>query len=217
MRVILYARVSTEKQEQQRSLERQIEELIQLAKACQYNIIDTISERKSGYDFEREGMLQVLDLLKRDEADAVLIQDDTRLGRGNMKIAVLHQILKMEKKVITLNNQSEFIPNDIDAMLLEIVSIVEEHQRKLHNMKIKRGMKKAIREGFRPENNLPQYNRSGGRDKKEVPLEEIIKLREKNLTFAEITSVLKGLGYNVSKATVNRRYLEYIETIEQDS
>jgi hypothetical protein len=31
------------------------------------------------------------------------------------------------------------------------------------------------------------------------------------LTFSEIAATLRGFGYNVSKATVHRRYQEYIE------
>lgn len=36
-------------------------------------------------------------------------------------------------------------------MVLEIVSIVEEYQRKIHNMKIRRGMKRAVKNGFKPQ------------------------------------------------------------------
>ena len=37
------------------------------------------------------------------------------------------------------------------------------------------------------------------------PSSEIVSLRDKGLTFEEITSVLKGLGHDVSKATVHRQ------------
>lgn len=39
----------------------------------------------------------------------------------------------------------------MDTMLLEILAIVEEYQRKIHNAKIKRGMKRAVENGYRPE------------------------------------------------------------------
>ena len=38
---------------------------------------------------------------------------------------------------------------------------------------------------------------------------EIVSLRDKGLTYEEITGVLKGLGHDISKATVHRRYKEY--------
>ena len=94
-------------------------------------------------------------------------------------------------------------------MLLEILAIVEEYQRKVHNAKIKRGMKRAVREGYRPERNLKNRGNAEGRERIEVPISEIVALRDKGLTYEEITGVLKGLGHDISKATVHRRYKEY--------
>lgn len=208
VRAIIYCRVSTEKDSQTSSLQRQEEELIEFAKRLDFEVVEIIKERHSGFDFERDGLIQLLSQLKEDEADAVLVTDDTRMGRGNTKIAILHQIRKMNKKIYTLTNENELEPSEIDSMLFEIIGMIEEHQRKLHNLKIKRGMKRAIAAGYRPERNLKTHS-SGGRRRKDVPLEEIIKLRNKKLTFAEIAAILRGLGYDASKATINRRYLEY--------
>ncbi|MDV2888473.1 recombinase family protein, partial [Alkalihalophilus pseudofirmus] len=76
------------------SLERQEEELIQLAERNLFEIDRIIKERASGYDLEREGILELLERVKDPQIQAVLIQDETRLGRGNAKIALLHCILK---------------------------------------------------------------------------------------------------------------------------
>lgn len=72
-------------------------------------------------------------------------------------------------------------------------------------------MKRAIREGYRPEKNLKNINLSRGRERLDVPIGEIIRLKNNNLTFAEITATLNGLGYDISKATVHRRYKEYVQ------
>jgi DNA invertase Pin-like site-specific DNA recombinase len=104
--------------------------------------------------------------------------------------------------------------SESDSMVLQIVGIVEEYQRKLHNMKISRGMKKAINEGYQPQKNIKNHDQSKGPEKKEIPIQEIVRLRENGLTFSDIAATLRGFGYNVSKATVNRRYLEYLEPIE---
>ena len=96
-------------------------------------------------------------------------------------------------------------------MVIQIVSIVEEYQRKLHNLKIKRGMLRAVEKGYQPQKNLSNKGNLGGRERKEVPIQEIVRLRTNGLTFAEIAATLRGFGYNISKATVNRRYLEYIQ------
>ncbi|MEK4199696.1 YneB family resolvase-like protein [Cytobacillus sp. FSL K6-0265] len=214
MNVIIYCRVSTTKDTQETSLARQEEELLHLARMKDMIVVEVIREKASGYDLERIGVLQLLELLKQKQAEAVLIQDETRIGRGNAKIAILHCILKENGKIFTIAHNGELQLSDSDSMVLQIVSMVEEYQRKLHNVKIKRGMQKAVQKGFRPEKNLKNQGNINGRERIEVPIEEIVKLRKNNLTFAEIAATLRGFGYKVSKATVNRRYNEYIDEIE---
>lgn len=206
---VIYCRVSTEKETQELSLIRQQEELEQLAKELGFTHVQTFMDQHSGFDIEREGLLDLLDFVKDEEIDAVLIQDETRLGRGNARMAVLHLLAKTNTQIYSHNDSGPIALNEMDTMLLEILAIVEEYQRKLHNTKIKRGMRRAVKEGYRPERNLKNRGNLEGRERVDVPTSEIVTLREKGLTFEEITSVLKGLGHDVSKATVHRRFKEY--------
>jgi DNA invertase Pin-like site-specific DNA recombinase len=215
MKAILYCRVSTNKETQETSLKRQEEELIQLASSYNFEIDRVITEKASGYDFDREGILQLLERIKDEQVHAVLIQDETRLGRGNAKIAILHCILKENIKLYSISHSGELQLSESDSMVLKIVSMVEEYQRKLHNAKIKRGMKRAVQKGYQPEKNLKNLGDASGREKIEVPVEEIVRLRKNGLIFSEITATLRGFGYNISKATVHRRYQEYIESQEE--
>lgn len=215
MKAIIYCRVSTNKASQESSLKRQEEELIVLAKTQCFEIVSIIREQASGYDLDREGILEVLRLIKEEQIDAFLIQDETRLGRGNTKIALLHCIRKEKVKIFTVSHQGELQLSEADSMVLQIVSIVEEYQRKIHNIKIKRGMKRAIQKGYDPQKNLKNLGVHAGRDKIEVPIEEIVRLRQNNLTFAEISATLKGFGYPVSKATVHRRFQEYVDSLKE--
>lgn len=215
MKAVIYCRVSTNKESQESSLIRQENELIKLAEKEGFEIVKVIKDQASGYELEREGILEVLELIKNNPIDLLLIQDETRLGRGNAKIALLHCINKEGVTIYSVSHQGELQLSETDAMVLQIVGIVEEYQRRLHNAKIKRGMKRAIQNGYKPQKNLHNLGGSAGREKKDVPLEEIVRLRKNNLTFAEIAATLRGFGYPVSKATVHRRYLEYVDTIEQ--
>ncbi len=212
---VIYCRVSTEKETQELSLRRQQEELEQLAKDLNLNHVETFIDQHSGFDIEREGLLDLLDFIKSEQIEVVLIQDETRLGRGNARMAVLHLLAKMETKIYSNHDGGPISLNEMDTMLLEILAIVEEYQRKLHNVKIKRGMRRAVREGYRPELNLKNRGNVEGRERIDVPTREIVSLRDKGLTFEEITGVLKGLGHDVSKATVHRRFKEYEQ--EQES
>ncbi|MBU9714396.1 YneB family resolvase-like protein [Evansella tamaricis] len=217
MKGIIYVRVSTIKESQTSSLERQKRELLHLAVKQGIAIIKVIEEKASGYDVDREGILDMLSLFKEGNANILLIQDDTRLGRGNAKMAILHQLLKWKIKVLTIEDQGELSLSETDTMVLDIVSIVEEYQRKLHNVKIKRGMKKAVAEGYRPEKNLNWKNNAVGRKRKEVPVKEIIRLKDTGLTFHEVAATLRGFGYDLSKATAHRRYQEFFQENNTDS
>lgn len=212
---VVYCRVSTTKETQETSLARQREELTRYAKGQGFNVKAVFEDQHSGYDVDREGLLDMLDFMKASSIQALFIQDETRLGRGNARMAVLHLLMKQDVTVYSLNETGPLALNEMDTMLLEILSIVEEYQRKLHNAKIRRGMKRAVERGYRPELNLRERGNLEGRERIEVPIEEIVKLRDKGMTFKEIANTLQGLGFQVSKATVHRRYTEYIEEYER--
>ena len=102
----------------------------------------------------------------------------------------------------------------VGTLILLIFLIVSCTNRKIHNAKIRRGMRRAVENGYKPQMNLKNRGNLEGRERIEVPVEEIVNLRNKGLTFHEIASTLNGLGFQVSKATVHRRYQEYIEKTE---
>lgn len=216
MKAVIYCRVSTEKESQATSLIRQEDELIEFANKMNLEVVSIIKEQASGYELNRNGIFDMLELFRNQEADTLLIQDETRLGRGNAKIALFHLILKDGITVYSLSQNGELELSDADNMVIQIVGIVEEYQRKLHNLKIKRGMLRAVEKGYKPQNNLSNRGNLGGRERKEVPIHEIVRLRSNGLTFSDIAATLRGFGYNISKATVHRRYLEYIQTNKED-
>lgn len=216
MKAVIYCRVSTTKEEQATSLVRQRKELTSLAEQEGMEIIEIIEEKISGYEIEREGVFKFLDIFSAAEADCLLIQDETRLGRGNTKIALFHQLNKMNVSIYSLSHQGKLQISDSDSMVLQIVGVVEEYQRRIHNLKIKRGMRRAIESGYDPSKNLSHNNQAPGRDRIDFPITEVVRLKRNNLTFEEIAITLRGLGYSVSKATVHRRYREYL-SLESDS
>ncbi|WP_053219574.1 YneB family resolvase-like protein [Virgibacillus senegalensis] len=213
---VIYCRVSTAKEEQETSLQRQRLELTEMAADQGFEIVKVIEEQKSGYEIDREGVFQMLDLFSSKQADCLLIQDETRLGRGNTKIALFHQLNKLQIPVYSLTHQGRLQLSESDSMVLQIVGIVEEYQRKIHNLKIKRGMRKAMERGYDPSQNLANQHHASGRERIDFPIDEVVRLRANKLTFEEIAATLKGLGYPVSKATVHRRFQEYV-SLDSDS
>jgi len=210
-KAVIYTRVSTQKESQKSSLKRQKRELESYADENNLKVIEIVEEKESGFNESRPGMLKVLELLQSNKADIVLIQDSSRLGRGNAKMALIHQIEKLGAEIHTLADKGRIALNDLEKMILEILSVVESYQQQLRNKNISRAMKKKIESGeFDPAKNLSNIDQ-GGRDRKNIPLKEIIRLRELELTFKDIAATLRGLGYDVSKSTVHRRYQEYIK------
>lgn len=211
LNVAIYARVSTEKKEQQSSLKRQIREINDFCNINNYRVKEIITEKSSGFIKERDGILILLELFKEKIIETVIIQDSSRLGRGNAKMALIHQIHKLDGNIITIEDKGLIALNDLEKMILEILGVIEKYQQKLTNRKISRAMKKAVKNGkYKPEKNLKNRD-LGGRNRIELPISQIIKLRNKGLTFREIAAILRGLGYETSKATVHRRYQEYIK------
>src|SRR5699024_1110584 len=145
-----------------------------LADQYQFTIVDCIIEKASGYDIERECVFRMIDYFATKKADCLLIQDETRLGRGNTKIALFHQLSKLNITIYTAIHDGKLEISEADSMVMQIVGIVEEYQRKIHNAKIKRGMKKAISSGFDPTKNLSNRTKSPGRERKSFPIEEVI-------------------------------------------
>jgi len=211
MKAVIYARVSTTKDEQESSLKRQVEELRGWAEEMGFDVIESIAEKHSGFDLDRPGLYRLLDLIKKDQAEVVMVQDDTRLGRGEAKLAIVHQLTRHSCRIYSKQNQGELELDAGESTVLSIIAKVEELQRKMMNQKISWGMRRAVKQGFNPIRNL-KNRRSGGREKKEVPLEQIVALREKNLTYEEIAATLKGFGYSVSRATIHRRYQEWLRS-----
>ncbi|MGL4818601.1 MAG: YneB family resolvase-like protein [Bacilli bacterium] len=209
MKVALYARVSTDKETQTTSLKRQVQELTTLAQSMDCTIVKTITDEASGYNLDRSGLLDVFALCDAGEIDAVYVVDETRIGRGNARLAILHYLQKREVTLYTALHKGKLQLSEADTMVMELLAIVEEFQRKIHNLKIQRGVQEAMKRGFNPTENLRNRGKNAGRDRKEVELTEIVRLRKAGLTFHEIAATMRGLGYDVSKATVHRRYVEH--------
>ena len=72
------------------------------------------------------------------------------------KLPCFMLFLKRECKIYSFLMMEKLELSDSDSMVIQIVSIVEEYQRKLHNFKIKRGMIRAVEKGYRPQKNLSE-------------------------------------------------------------
>jgi putative resolvase len=80
-RCVLYARVSSVRQEQDGNLARQTEHLKEAANERGYQIVQVITEQASGLNERRKGMKRLLTLVEQQAVDVVLIEYPDRLVR----------------------------------------------------------------------------------------------------------------------------------------
>ena len=72
-----------------------------------YAVKGVFKDQHSGYDVEREGLLEMLDFIKDKNINALFVQDETRLGRGNARMAVLHLLQKSATDVFLCVMQAQ--------------------------------------------------------------------------------------------------------------
>ena len=81
VRCVLYARVSSVRQEQDGNLARQTERLKETASERGYSVVQVITEQASSLNERRKGMKRLLALVEQQAVDVVLIEYPDRLVR----------------------------------------------------------------------------------------------------------------------------------------
>ncbi len=81
VRCVLYARVSSVRQEQDGNLARQTERLKEAASERGYGVVQVITEQASSLNERRKGMKRLLALVEQQAVDVVLIECPDRLVR----------------------------------------------------------------------------------------------------------------------------------------
>ena len=84
-RAIIYARVSSKKQQDQGDLDRQIDALVNTARRLGYQIVDVIYDVGSGLNENRRGLRKLFDYVVNKKVDVVFITHKDRLTRFGYK------------------------------------------------------------------------------------------------------------------------------------
>lgn len=74
-------------------------------------------------------------------------------------------------------------------------------------------MKRAVKNGYKPERNLKNRHENSGKEKRGSGFGNY-QAESQQAYLAEIAATLRGFGYDVSKATVHRRFQEYTADTE---
>ncbi|EQF24812.1 resolvase, N terminal domain protein [Clostridioides difficile CD160] len=154
MNVSIYLRKSRADEEAEHrgefeTLSRHKTTLLKLAKEQSLNVIDIKEELISGESIEyRPKMIELLDEVKNNNYDAVLVMDIDRLGRGNMQDQglILDTFKKSKTKIITPRKIYD-LNDEFDEEYSEFEAFMARKELKLISRRMQRGKIKSIEEG----------------------------------------------------------------------
>jgi len=130
-RCIIYARVSDRQSKD--NLERQVERLKEYAISKGYQIIKVVKEIGSGVNDKRRKLLEVL---KRDDYDILLVEHKDRLTRFGFNY--IKELLQLRGIKVEVVNQSD---DDKADLIHDFISIIYSFSARLYGLK--RGREKA--------------------------------------------------------------------------
>ncbi|MEW4262450.1 recombinase family protein [Priestia megaterium] len=105
-------------------------------------------EIASSYDMVREKLNEMLEKVKQDEYDAVVVMDVDRLSRNDYDASVIFKMLSDSSTAIVTPDKTYNWDNDGDNLLLKIQSIVAAQEYKQIKKRMQRGKQFATEQGY---------------------------------------------------------------------
>ena len=201
MKAIIYARVSTEIQEEGRSLEFQIRKCEDFCKYNNYTVKEVIQDVESGGNDNREGFLKFQKEIKKKSFDVLVVYESSRISR--ITLTMLNFVLELQKsdiKFISIS-QSEINTTTPTGMLFfQIFAVLADYERKQISMRVKSNKWARAKAGIWQGGNVPiGYKKIG----KEIVIDEdtkedVIGIFNTYLATKSLKETAKILGRNIS-------------------
>jgi len=147
MNIAIYARVSSETQAKEGTIDSQIEALREYAKENQLTIIqEFLDDGYSGAELSRPGLDQLRDSIQEGLFEAVLILSPDRLSRKQA-----HQYILMEefskRNIQVLFTTQKFGDSPEDQLMLQIQGALSEYERAKILDRMRRGIIHSVKNG----------------------------------------------------------------------
>jgi site-specific DNA recombinase len=127
-RVVLYARVSTDKQaDQGHSIEAQLADLQKYAEALHYEIVAFETDAASASSLERPGLQRALARIDAKEADALVV---TKLDRLTRSVRDLLALVEQDYALVSISESLD-TRSAMGRLLLKILTSVSEWEREV--------------------------------------------------------------------------------------
>lgn len=154
MKIALYARVSSETQTKEGTIDSQLETLREYAKANHLTIVqECIDDGYSGTTLDRPGLDEVRDLAQSGSIEGILILSLDRLSRKQAHQIILMEEFKKQNTQLIFTDQN-FTDSPEDNLMLQIQGAIAEYERTKILDRMRRGMIYAVKKGQAP-NNAP--------------------------------------------------------------
>lgn len=170
MKAVVYARVSTEIQDE----ERQLFEIRNYCNKNNFEIINEFNERQSGFKKakDREALNEMLKFVYENEVDYIIVWELSRLGRTHEVLNIIEDLNKKKICLISIKDNLETLRHDKSInpssnLLISILSGINTFEVDTLKARIKSGIKYSRSEGNAPgSNNLPYGYRKDTESKK---------------------------------------------------
>ncbi len=147
MKIAIYARVSSETQAKEGTIDSQIEALREYAKAHDLNIVhECLDDGYTGTELIRPGLDQLRDLAQDGQIEAVLILSPDRLSRKQAHLLILLEEFKKRNVQVLFTSQS-YSDSPEDNLMLQIQGAIAEYERSKIVDRMRRGTIHSVKNG----------------------------------------------------------------------
>ena len=149
-RIVMYARVSSRRQEQDRTIESQIAEIEAYARQRGLSLESQdryLDEGVSGSRLARPGLDRLRDLVAQDAVDEILCLSPDRLARTLAVQQVLLYEMERHGVKVTFLNQPPMSTSEQEKLWQGITGVIAEYEREVIQDRMRRGRLHRLRQG----------------------------------------------------------------------
>lgn len=148
LRAVLLARVSTKKRSQDTSAPRQLAQLREVAKRRQWTVVAALTDRLTGAEFDRPGLVEALAMIKAGKAEVLAVHDLDRLGRDTREALGTLDAIRAWGGDLSIRDAN--VDTTAEGRLgFTMVAALAEYQRRNNVDKVLAGLAHARKKGVR--------------------------------------------------------------------
>jgi len=145
----IYTRVSSDQQKENKTIDSQVDELLQFAQRQGYVVPEEYIFRDEGYSgaiLVRPGLEKVRDLSAEGQIQAVLIYSPDRLSRNYAyQVVLIDEFASCNTEVLFINSPKADTPEE--ALLLQFQGMISEYERAIIKERTRRGKRFKAKSG----------------------------------------------------------------------